>query len=149
LRAVSDPTRLRILLALADGPKSTSQICERLGQGAPRTSHYLALLRASKVVDSHRKGKEARYELTEQGSRFLDSAFRLLDEAAPGPESGISKPELKRLIRKVGTVAEDPEDWLNTPNPQFEGRRPIDLIGTDDEIRVHIIIEAAQQGCFS
>ncbi len=71
------------------------------------------------------------------------------DEVHPAPEPKISRSELTKLIKKVGTVVEAPEDWLNTPNPQFEGRRPIDLIGTDDEIRVHIIVEAAQQGCFS
>lgn len=65
------------------------------------------------------------------------------------PKPGIGKSELKKLIKKVGTVVPDPEDWLNTPNPRFEGRRPIDLIGTDDEIRVHIIIEAARHGFFS
>jgi uncharacterized protein (DUF2384 family) len=56
---------------------------------------------------------------------------------------------VKKLVKKVGTVVDDPVDWLNTPNPQFEGRRPIDVIGTDDEVRVHIIIEAAQQGFFA
>ena len=35
------------------------------------------------------------------------------------------------------------------PNPQFEWRRPIDLIDTEDETRVHIIIEAAQAGSFA
>jgi ArsR family transcriptional regulator, zinc-responsive transcriptional repressor len=149
LREVSNPTRLRILLALADGQKSTSQICERLGQSAPKASHHLALLRASRVVDSHREGQEIRYELTERGSRFLNSTFGLLDEVPPVPKPGINKTELKKLIKKVGTAVDDPEDWLNTPNPRFEGRRPIDLIGTDDEIRVHLIIEAAQQGFFS
>jgi DNA-binding transcriptional ArsR family regulator len=149
LRGVSDPNRLRILLAMADGQKTVGQICERLGQSAPEVNHHLLILWASKVVDSHREGKETRYELTEPGSRFLDSAFGLLDEADPVPEPAISRSELKKLIKKVGTVVEDPEDWLYTPNPQFEGRRPIDLIGTDDEIRVYIIIEAAQQGFFS
>lgn len=64
-------------------------------------------------------------------------------------ESRRKTPGLKKLIKKVATVIDDPEEWLNRPNPQFEGRRPIDLVGTDDEIRVHIVIEAAQQGCFS
>jgi DNA-binding transcriptional ArsR family regulator len=140
---------LRILLALADGPKSTGQICERLGLSAPKISHHLAPLRVSTVVDSHREGKETRFELTEPGARLLDSAFGLLDEAAPVPEPKISPSELKKLIRKVGTAIDDPEDWLYTPNPQFEGRRPIDLIGTGDEIRVHLIIGALQQGFFS
>jgi DNA-binding transcriptional ArsR family regulator len=149
LKQVSEPTRLRLLLILADGPKSTNQICQRLGQGELEVRHHLALLRASKVVDSSREGKETRYQLTEPGSQFLDSARGLFEEADPIPDPGINKSELKKLIKKVATVIDDPEDWLNTPNPQFEGRRPIDLIGTDDEIRVHIIIEAAQQGCFS
>jgi DNA-binding transcriptional ArsR family regulator len=134
---------------LADGQKTIGQICERLGRSAPQVNYHLALLRASKVIASHREGYEPRYELTEPGSRLLDSAYGLIDEADPAPEPRISKSELRKLIRKVGTVVEDPEEWLNTPNRQFEGRRPIDLIGTDDEIRVHIIIEAAQQGCFS
>lgn len=149
LREVSDPTRLQILLVLADGPKTVSQICERVGHRQTEINHHLALLRTSKIIESRREGRGTSHELTEQGSRFLDSTFGLLDEADPAPETRISKSELKKLIKKVGSVVGDPEDWLNTPNPQFEGRRPIDLIGTDDEIRVHIIIEAAQQGCFS
>jgi ArsR family transcriptional regulator len=150
LKEVSEPTRLRILLALADdGPKNAGQICERLGQGEAEIRHHLALLRASKVVDSHREGEQTFHQLTEQGSRFLDSTLGLLEEAEPAPRPVISKSELKKLIKKVGTAVDDPEEWLETPNPQFEGRRPIDLIGTDDEIRVHIIIEAAQQGFFS
>jgi DNA-binding transcriptional ArsR family regulator len=149
LKLVSQPTRLRLLLALADGPKSPGQICERLGQRESVVSYHLALLRASRVVDSRREGYEILYQLTEQGSRFLNSALALLDaeDAEPGPR--IARSELRKLINKVGTAVDDPEHWLNTPNPQYEGRRPIDLIGTDDEFRVHIIIEALQQGCFS
>jgi hypothetical protein len=72
---------------------------------------------------------------------------RFREVSVPKPRG--SKSDLRKLIKEVGSVVGDPEDWLNSPNPRFEGRRPIDLIGTDDEIRVHIIIEAAQQGCFS
>jgi ArsR family transcriptional regulator len=149
LKLVNQPTRLQILLALADGPKGTGQLSEQLGQGELIINYHLALLRASKVVDSRREGYKALYRLTERGSRFLDSALGLVDGDDAGSEPGISPSELKKLIKKVSTVIDDPEEWLNTPNPQFEGRRPIDLIGTDDEVRVHIIIGAAQQGFFS
>jgi uncharacterized protein (DUF2384 family) len=57
--------------------------------------------------------------------------------------------ERSKLIKKVDTVIDDPEAWLHAPNPRFEGRRPIDPIGTDEEVRIHLIIEAAQQGFFS
>lgn len=149
LKLVGQPTRLRILLALADGPKGTGQLSKQVGQGELIVNYHLALLRASKIVDSRHEGYEAIYRLTEPGSRFLDSALGLLDEEDAVPEPRMSPSELKKLIKKVSTVITDPEEWLNTPNPQFEGRRPLDLIGTDDEVRVHIILEAAQQGFFS
>jgi hypothetical protein len=107
------------------------------------------MLRASRVVDSHREGKEIFHQLTERGSRFLDSTLGLVEEAEPVANPAISKAELKKLIKKVASVIPDPEEWLNRPNPQFEGRRPIDLIGTKDERRLRIILEAAQQDCFS
>src|SRR5690348_9171810 len=129
LKPLCEQTRLRILLALNDGPKTISEICERLGQDEPEVGRHLAMLRASRVAESRRRGKETLYQLTEPGFRFLDSARRLLDEADPPPEPRFSQAGLKKLIKKIGTVIDDPEGWLNTPNPQFEGRRPIDLIG--------------------
>lgn len=149
LKEVGEPGRLRILVALADGRKSTRQIGESLGRSTPEVRHDLALLRASRVVDSHREGKETFHGLTERGSRFLDSTLGLVEEAEPAARPTLSKSEWKKLVKKVASAIDDPEEWLNRPNPQFEGRRPIDLIGTDDEVRVHIIIEALQQGFFS
>lgn len=149
LKYVSEPTRLQILLALCDGKKSTAQICERLGRSQSELSDHLAMLRFSKVVDSSREGSESYYELTAPGTKFVDSILGLLDGSDLSPVPVLDKLALRKLIKKVATVVDDPEDWLSTPNPQFEGRRPIDLIGTKDERRVHIIIEAAQQGCFA
>ncbi len=149
LKYVSEPTRLQILLALVDGKKSAIQISERLGRSPTELSHHLAMLRFSNVVDSKREGSESYYSLTETGTRFVDSILGLLDKTDSSCVPVLDKASLKRLIKKVGTVVDDPEDWLSTRNPQFEGRRPIDLIGTKDERRVHIIIEAAQAGCFA
>jgi DNA-binding transcriptional ArsR family regulator len=149
LKPLCEQTRLRILLALNDGPKTTSEISERLGQDEPEIGRHLAVLRASRVAELRRRGRETLYQLTEPGFRFLDSARRLLDEADPPPEPRFSQAGLKKLIKKIGTVIDDPEGWLNAPNPRFEGRRPIDLIGRYDEVRLHIIIEALEQGCFS
>src|SRR5262249_40378780 len=110
---------------------------------------HLALLRASNVIGSHRQGTKTCYELTDLGAQVVDFTEKLLDRVDPSPKPALTDSEWKKLVKKVGTVVNDPVDWLNTPNPQFEGRRPIDLIGPDDEVRVHITIEAAQQGCFA
>jgi DNA-binding transcriptional ArsR family regulator len=149
LKQISEPTRLQILLALADGKKSTNQLCRQVGQNGPDLGYHLASLIASKVVDSHWEGIGACYELTEPGARFVDSIRVLLDQPGAPSRPLLSKSEWKKLVKKAGSGVDDPEDWLITPNPRFEGRRPIDLIGTDDEVRVHIIIEALVQGCFS
>src|SRR5436190_20485071 len=45
LKQVSDPTRLQIILLLAEGERHVGAICEVVNQGQPATSHHLALLR--------------------------------------------------------------------------------------------------------
>jgi DNA-binding transcriptional ArsR family regulator len=59
LKLINQPTRLQILLALADGPKGTGQLSKQLGQGELIVNYHLALLRASEVIDSRHEGYEA------------------------------------------------------------------------------------------
>lgn len=55
-----------------------------------------------------------------------------------------------RTVREIANdLLIDPEGWLQTSNPQFGGRRPIDLVGTDEECRVSNLLLAAEQGFFS
>jgi hypothetical protein len=53
------------------------------------------------------------------------------------------------LLYDVGGFVDDPEAWFLTPNPEFEGRRPVDLLGTEDEVRLRNRIGAAKLGMFS
>ena len=46
LKQVSDPTRLQILMLLAEKERNVSELCSDLGtQSQPAVSHHLALLR--------------------------------------------------------------------------------------------------------
>src|SRR5437660_848718 len=45
LKQVSDPTRLRIILMLAEGERHVGAISEVVDQSQPAVSHHLALLR--------------------------------------------------------------------------------------------------------
>src|SRR5579872_7484189 len=110
LKQVSDPTRLQVLLALADGQKSTSQICERVGRSQPELSHHLALLRHAKVIDSHREGSKTYYELAELGAQVVDFTEKLLDKVDPSPKPTVTESEWKKLVKKVSTVVDDPVD---------------------------------------
>jgi DNA-binding transcriptional ArsR family regulator len=70
LKHVSDPTRLRIILMLAEGEKNVGGICKTLKQSQPATSRHLALLRLGGIIASRRRDKNRFYALTEAGERL-------------------------------------------------------------------------------
>ena len=70
LKQVSDPTRLHIILLLAQGEKHVGGICKAVKQSQPATSHHLALLRHGGIIAPRRQGKNNIYALTEAGERL-------------------------------------------------------------------------------
>jgi DNA-binding transcriptional ArsR family regulator len=70
LKQVSDPTRLQVILTLAEGEKHVGALCETLNQSQPATSHHHALLRHGGIITPRRQGKNNFYALTEAGERL-------------------------------------------------------------------------------
>ena len=68
LKHVSDPTRLQVILILAEGERHVGALCAQLGQSQPAVSHHLALLRHGGIIAPRRQGKNNFYSLTETGS---------------------------------------------------------------------------------
>ena len=77
----SDPTRLRILLLLAEiDEMPVNALCRELGQSQPAVSHHLALLRDGKLIEMRRDGKFNYYRLSnrdicEQLGAFFNLTF--------------------------------------------------------------------------
>ncbi len=63
LKALSDPTRLRLLSLLTREELSVAELQEILGMGQSRISSQLALLRSVNLVSDRREGKNAFYSL--------------------------------------------------------------------------------------
>ena len=78
LKQVSDPTRLRIILLLAEGAKHVGGLCEAVDQSQPATSHHLALLRHGGIIAPRRKGKNNFYGLTEAGEQLASIVKHLI-----------------------------------------------------------------------
>lgn len=83
-KAISHPTRVRILRALSGGELCVCEISEVLGLSVSATSHQLSLLKAQRLVQSRSEGKLVHYSL---GDRFVlalleDCARHLDDEEA-------------------------------------------------------------------
>ena len=70
LKQVSDPTRLHIILVLAEGEKHAGGIREAVDQSQATTSHHLALLRHCGIIAPRRQGRNNFYALTEVGEQL-------------------------------------------------------------------------------
>ena len=62
-KVFTHPTRIRILLALEDGPLCVQELADLLGVRQPTLSQHLAPLRSVELVRSQRKGRTVCYRL--------------------------------------------------------------------------------------
>ena len=85
LRAVAEPTRLRLLTLCAAGELTVSELTEILGQSQPRVSRHLKLLCDAGLLDRFREGNWVFY-------RFAEHArlARLLVELAPEADATLA-----------------------------------------------------------
>jgi DNA-binding transcriptional ArsR family regulator len=77
--ALSDPTRVRLLLALRDAPGYPAELAELLGATRQNLSNHLACLRGCGLVVAVPQGRRTRYELADRGIRHaLDNLLGLV-----------------------------------------------------------------------
>nr|WP_206441148.1 metalloregulator ArsR/SmtB family transcription factor [Streptomyces boncukensis] len=66
-RALADPIRCRLLLALREAPAHPADLADRLGISRTRLSNHLACLRDCGLVVAVPVGRRVRYELADAG----------------------------------------------------------------------------------
>src|SRR5579864_7523750 len=101
LRALSDPTRIRIIALLEKDELSVNELQEITRMGQSRISTHLGLLQDSELVQSRREGKRTFYKLypeSNHGAReFIDLAIRGAREL---PEHESDQINLKRILNR-------------------------------------------------
>ena len=60
---LSDKSRLRIVMMLAEGERDVTSLCKELHLAQPTVSHHLGLLRMNRVIINKRNGKRVIYAL--------------------------------------------------------------------------------------
>jgi ubiquinone/menaquinone biosynthesis C-methylase UbiE len=68
LRAVAEPTRLRLLVLCARGELTVSELAQILGQSQPRVSRHLKLLCEAGLLDRFREGSWVFYRISAGGA---------------------------------------------------------------------------------
>lgn len=71
LKALAEPNRLRAVGAIAERPRTGSELCQLLGLGAATVSHHMARLESAGIVRVTRDGQRRRYSLDGRGMQRL------------------------------------------------------------------------------
>ena len=75
LGVLSHETRLNLVLALAQGPASVSDLCDHLELEQSNARHHLGILRATGLVSDERDGQFVIYRLNLPAWRGLGDGF--------------------------------------------------------------------------
>src|SRR6202163_753836 len=94
LRAVAEPTRLRLLILCARGELTVSELAQILGQSQPRVSRHLKLLCEAGLLDRFREGSWVFYRISASGP--ASALTRQLVAACDGADPTIAL-DLQRL----------------------------------------------------
>lgn len=70
-KLLGDPTRLRILLACLDAPRSVGEIAAATGASPSLVSHHLRLLRGARLARGVRVAQQVFYQAADQHVRHM------------------------------------------------------------------------------
>ncbi len=84
-RALADPTRCRLLIALLDGPAYPAELAAQLELTRSNVSNHLACLRGCGLALATHEGRQTRYELSDP---HLAQALRELVSVVLAVEPG-------------------------------------------------------------
>lgn len=107
LRALSDPTRLRIVSLLEKNELSVHELQEITHMGQSRISTHLGLLQESGLLESRREGKRTFYKIATGGNGHATEIVQLAVRGARElPENAPDQVNLKRILQRRTQEAE-------------------------------------------
>lgn len=71
LTLLADPTRIRLVLALAEGEQSVSRLAETVDRAPAAVSQHLAKLRLARLVHTRHEGNRVHYSLVDEHPALL------------------------------------------------------------------------------
>ena len=143
----SSTLRTQVESLLADGGREKEPIrltelqskLEELTRSDPQKAEQdrIALERLSAELEEHTPPDRRRSTL-ELASDVLENE----------PLGGRRRRVQASTLELASDVLENPGEWLRTSNTQLGNRRPIDLMGTEEEEKVFDLLHAVDQGLF-
>ena len=101
-KALSDPSRLRLLCCLHEKAHSVSELVEKTGRPQPSVSQSLAQLSAAALVASSRQGSRVIYSLSDPSvARICDAVCRSVSENARKQAHALAGPPMGRSRQRA------------------------------------------------
>lgn len=126
-KALSEPTRLRLLNLLRLGSICVCELHAVLRIPQPTASRHLAALRHAGLVEDCRSGTRIVYSLAPPSTPQIEALYELLDKCCPSDE--VMREDLERLKKAVrsGACRLDPyppeREYPTFGNASFVGAR--------------------------
>jgi ArsR family transcriptional regulator len=122
LKAVAEPTRLRLLALCAHADLTVTELTQILGQSQPRVSRHLKLLCEGGLLDRRREGSWAYFQLAQNGA--AGELARTLVDSLPGDDPLISL-DLERLEQVMRARAERAAEYFRRNAAQWDKIRSL------------------------
>ena len=125
LRAIAEPTRLRILALAARGPFCVSEFTEILGQSQPRLSRHLRLLHEAGLLERLREGANAWYGMPPEGSAGAMLARAVLAHLPEG-DAGLAG-DARQAARVLAERAREATESFRRAGAEWDEMRALGL----------------------
>ncbi|MFW2381173.1 MAG: ArsR/SmtB family transcription factor [Acidimicrobiales bacterium] len=130
LKAIAEPTRLRIVAVLESCELTVSELCTVLGQTQPRVSRHLRLLTEAGLLSRQAEGTSAYYGLRRlpDGDGLVHAIAPLIDRSSPvyqRDQARLEAVRADRAVRAAEYFAQVAEEWdelreMHAPTNQVE-----------------------------
>jgi ubiquinone/menaquinone biosynthesis C-methylase UbiE len=105
LKAVAEPTRLRIVCLCAEGELAVSEITQILGQSQPRVSRHLKILADAGLLIPMREGNWTFYRLERLEAPVSEAVLALIPKADPILQQDLARLKQVRSQRRAEAEA--------------------------------------------
>jgi ubiquinone/menaquinone biosynthesis C-methylase UbiE len=130
LKAAGEPTRLRILVVVARGELTVTELCRVLGQTQPRVSRHLRLLCDAGLLVRNPQGTSAYYRPVRRGDgrEVFDAVLRLVDLEDAGLQRDLARLETIKAER-----AADAAEYFENVAADWDRLRKLHVADADVE----------------
>lgn len=116
LKALAEPTRLRVVSLLAQGEMTVSEVCQVLGQSQPRVSRHLKLLADAGLCERFPEGGWVFYRLVRTGA--VSRLAALIEDSAEADDPQVQR-DRQRLADLKALRSQNAETYFKAAAAQW------------------------------